>query len=220
MLKQTVQEEIFRRLHEVEKRLTYIESREEDGWKAASDQVDAAMEASRSGTNAIANLELKLAKDIEAIERTLATDLQAEVQQRNQSEAILRQLVSDEAQSAKNTMEQLSRTREQELELQVKELTQKLSDLCGNVEERFKELRQEVVSSVGAVSQEAARVEELLRDHQRIREESQMNLLQLLEDMCVRLHEQLVEEKKERVESQKRLEKLLLEYSSRQWVRT
>lgn len=219
MQAQLMQDDLFKRIHELDQRLQYIERREQEGWRVASQQISQISENSRSSTAVIANLELKLSRDIQFIEDTVAKEIQTESQRRSDTENRLRQSISDEAGAIRSAVITAEQSRFQDLDRRVNDLTTGLSELCSVFEERLDQLTGSVKQSLDVTRNEAARVEELLIAHKQQKEQEEVKLLTMLEEACVQLHQQIVQERNERQESHRRLERMLLEIGGRQWVR-
>ena len=220
MQSHTAHEELFRRLHEIEQKVQYIERREEEGWRLAKQQIGQITDSSRSSTTVVGNLELKLSKDIQFIEESVSKDIQMEVQRRAEGEQRMRQMIQEEAALVKTTIAQQEKARTNDIDTKLSEMTSTVAQLCTTMEERLAKLTLELVNNSEDSRKEVARVEDKLAQQKAAREAAEMNLLQILEETCVQLHQQIVAERNERVESHKRLERLLLEVSRRQWVRT
>lgn len=215
----TAQEEIYRKIHELESRLAYMERREQEGWQAVSAQVASILEASRSSTAIVGNLEIRMSKDVAFVEETTAKDLALEVQRRTESEQRLRQAIADEATHVRSTLEAAERQRTSDVDARLAALAAQASGLCKTLEERVRDMSSALSASVAAAEREATKVEERLAAHRSTRETAEMNVLQVLEETCVQLHRELMEERALRVESHKRLERLLLETGRKQWTK-
>jgi hypothetical protein len=216
----TALEELYKRVQEVDLKLQYMERREQEGWRVASQQISTIAENSRATGTTVANLELKLSKDVQFIEEQLARDVQGEAASRIETETRLKRIIADEAQTVRSAIAAAERDRFSELDAKVTDITSQLNDLCSSFETRLADMTTQLSRTLDATRKEATTVEEMLLRHKAERERAEMNLLAVVEETCVQLHQQIVQERHERVESQKRLEKILLEMSGRQWVRT
>ncbi len=220
MLQQTSQEELYRRLHDIEQKMQYIERREQEGWRLAQQQIASIADSTRSATIIVGNLELKLSKDVNFIEESVAKEIAQEVQRRAEGEQRLRQQITEEANLVKITVEQQERQRNAEVEAKITALTASVSRLVSDMEQKIGSATAELIRAADTAKRDATRVEDMLASHKATREAAELNVLQVLEETCVQLHQQIVAERNERLESHKRLERLLLEVSRRQWVRT
>lgn len=220
MQQHTALEELYRRIHEVDQKLQYIERREQEGWRVASQQITTIADNSRTTATTVANLELKISKDIQFIEEQLAKDVQTEAQQRAESESRLRRLITDEAAAVRSTIAATERDRFADLDRRLEGVTATLNTMCNQFEDRLTELTSQLSKTLDATRREATTIEEMIIRNKSEREKAEMNLLAVVEETCVQLHQQIVAERQERAESQKRLEKMLLDMSGRQWVRT
>ena len=216
----TALEELYRRVQEVDQKLQYMERREQEGWRVASQQITTIAENSRHTGTTVANLELKLSKDVQFIEEQLARDVQTEASARSDAETRLKRMIGDEASSVRSAIAAAERDRFADLDSRVSDITRQLNDLCGTFEKRLGEMTGQLSKTLDATRKEATTVEEMLLRHKAEREKAEMNLLAVVEETCVQLHQQIVQERQDRAESQKRLEKILLDMSGRQWVRT
>ena len=212
-------EELFKRIAAVDQQLQYIERREQEGWRVASEQIGSITENSRNATTAVANLELKLARDVQFYEEQLSKDIQVETQHRQEAEARLKQQITEESSGVRSAIATAEQNRFAELDLKVNDLTTNLAQLCNVVEERLTQLTDQLSNTLHTTRDEAQRVEDMMLKQKEEREKAEINLLAVLEETCVSLHQQIVAERNERIDSQKRMEKLLLEMSGRQWVR-
>ena len=216
----TALEELYKRVQDVDQKLQYMERREQEGWRVASQQITTIADNSRSTATSVANLELKISKDIQFIEEQLARDVQSEASQRAEGEGRLKRLIGDEATALRSAIAAAERDRFTELDTRVNEITIQLNELCTTFETRLVDMTGQLSKTLDATRREATTVEEMLLRHKAERETAEMNLLAVVEETCVQLHQQIVQERRDRVESQKRLEKILLDMSGRQWVRT
>lgn len=219
MEQHTALEEIYKRIQEVDQKLQYIERREQEGWRVASQQITTIADNSRNTGAVVANLELKASRDVQFIEEQLQKDVQMEAQQRQDGEARLKRLIGDEATAIRSAIATAERDRFTDLDRKVDGVTQQMNDMCEGFDKRLGELTKQMTEVLNATKSEAQKVEDMLLRNKAEREKAELNLLAVVEETCVKLHEQIVQERHERAESHKRLEKVLLDMSGRQWVR-
>lgn len=217
---QAAVDELFKKIHELDQRLQYMERRESESLRHSQHTIQTVSEQARTSTTSIANLEIKLSKDLQFMEDALTREIQTEAQNRADSEARLRQLLVDEATVIRSSLETNERGRNSEIEVTIHRLTSELNLLCTRFEESVGILESRLNDAVLSAQVQAKEAERKLQQHKAVREASEMHLLQVLEETCVELHNEIVQERQERSESHKRLERLLLDVSSRQWVRT
>jgi hypothetical protein len=219
-MQQLTTDELFKKIHEIDQRLQYMERREAESLRHSQQTVQNISEQARTASTSIANLEIKLSKDIQFLEETLTREIQVEAQRRSESESRLRQQLLDEAVVVRSSLEKNERNRSGEVEQALQRLTSELSSLCSRFEQSMQNLDFRLNDAVSSAIHQATEAERKLQQHKATRETAEMHLLQILEETCVELHNEIIQERQERIESNKRLERLLLEMSSRQWVRT
>ena len=219
-MQQLTTDELFKKIHELDQRLQYMERREAESLRHSQQTVQTVSEQARMASTSIANLEIKMSKDLQFLEDALTREIQVEAQRRVESEARLRQQLLDEATVVRSSLEKNERGRNSEVEQTLQRLTGELNALCTRFEDSINALDGRLNDAVANAQMQAKDAERKLQQHKVTREAAEMNLLQVLEETCVELHNEIIQERQERIDSNKRLERLLLEVSSRQWVRT
>jgi hypothetical protein len=211
---------LFRRVHEVDQKLLYVERREAESTRTVSQQIAELTERCRNVDTVIANLELKLARDIEFVEEAVTREVQSEASRHNETDSVLRSLVEEEGTSLRGALQQAYQSRTADVEHRLRTLSEEFSQLCLDVDQHIQRSKEGWETAISKCQQEALRAEDALRAYKLRREEAEMTLLKLLEDTCTQLHQEIVAEREERTQGFKRLERLLLETTgSRSWVR-
>jgi hypothetical protein len=209
-------EELARRVHELDQKLLYIERREQEAWALAGQQLTQLAEQSQAGAGAIAAGEVKLSKDLQRLEDVITKEMAVESQRRSETEATIRGLIETATAEVRNAIGQVEHTRFTALDRRMEEVARASSDLATGIERRLAAVSGETQEAAARALDEAQRIEGLLVQRRREQEEADVKLLNLLEETCVSLHQQLATERAEREESHRRLEKLLVDVAQRQ----
>ncbi|CUG07459.1 Hypothetical protein, putative [Bodo saltans] len=213
-------DELFRRIHELDQKLQYIERRAQDSTRHTSTQLSSIEGAAHNCASTVANVELKAAKDIERLEGDLQEMIQRESQARVDSESRLKKILADEVAAVRSSFLTQEHQRATQAQAWLHQSTELADTLRSKMDATFDHVQHQVDEVASVITDEARRVETVLSRHQSAREEAEMQLLRVLEDSCVQLHQEIVQERLERVESHKRLERLLLETVNKTWTRT
>ena len=111
----------------------------------------------------------------------------------------------------------LPQTHQQARELQ--ELRRRVDAMGDAIDAKAHALQQRIAEAAEEVQQNVAGVLEALEASRRGREAGERGLQSLVEESIAALSQELAEERRQRTESHKHLERVLLEAASRQWAR-
>ena len=212
-------DENAKRIQSLEQKVLYVEKREQEGWRVAAQQLNDLTEQSQSGTSSIANLEMRLSRELQRLEDTIGKELQTEVQRRNDAEKRSKDAISQAAAEVRDAIAQLEGNRFSVIDKKIDDMATTVSELCAVFDRRLSELSQQVAHMSKAAASEVVRIEEIMEKRKVEHEANEVRVLQLLEETCTGLHQQLQEERRLREESHMRLEKLLVESAQKPWVR-
>lgn len=210
---------ISRRIQALDQKMLYVERREQEGWKVAAQQLNDLTEQGQSGVAAIANLEMRLSRELQRMEEAIGKELQVEMQRRAEGETRAKESIAHAAAEVREAISALEGNRFAPLDKKIDDMATTVSELCGVFDRRLSELSQQVAHMSHAAATEVVRIEELVAHRKREHEANEVRVLQLLEDTCTGLHQQLMEERRLRGEAEMRLEKLLIESAQKPWVR-
>jgi len=213
-------DEVNKRIQSLDQKVLYVEKREQEGWRVAAQQLNDLTEQSQSGTASIANLEVRLSRELHRLEESIGKELNAELQRRTDAEKRSKDAIATAAAEVRESIAQLEGNRFSVIDKKIDDMATTVSELCSVFDQRLGELSEQVAHMSKAAATEVVRIEEMMEAKKREQEANEVRVLQLLEETCTGLHEQLQEERRLREESHMRLEKILVESAQKPWVRT
>lgn len=212
-------EAMAKRVQALDQKVLYVERREQEGWRVAAQQLNDLTEQSQGGTAAIANLEMRLSREVQRLEETVGRELAVEMQRRAEADTRAREAITHAATEVREAIAALEGNRFAVLDRKIDDMASTVSEMCGVFDKRLGELSSQVAHMSKAAATEVVRIEELIAARRKEHEANEVRVLLLLEETCTGLHEQLREERRLRDESHMRLEKLLVESAQKLWVR-
>lgn len=221
-------EDLFKRLHELDQRLSYMEKRDADAHTQHQHIMQQIESQCRSTTSIVANFEDRLSSDLQRLEEARQEDMAHEAKHRTTLEQRFQSQLQAELERVKillrgvtggaveegpklaaagvggGTLPTLPSMSEQEryMERYSKDLQSRVDLIAHQVEDACQLLQHQAAKAEGAL--------QAAEGH---REKAEMEVLSLVEELCDRLTEELKEERRERVESHRRLERILLQVS-------
>lgn len=103
--------------------------------------------------------------------------------------------------------------------MELKELALKLNVFADSIDSRAAAIKKDIEINANELKTDVQRVLSSLEAHRKHRDNSERALVDMIENTCVALRKEIEDEKRQRVESHKQLERVLLEAASRQWTR-
>ena len=102
-------DEVSKRIQSLDHKMLYVERRDQEGWRVAAQQLNDLTEQSQSGTSSIANLEIRLSRELQRLEETIGKELDVEVQRRTDAEKRSKDAISSAASEVREAIAQLEK---------------------------------------------------------------------------------------------------------------
>src|SRR3989338_5076392 len=132
-------DENAKRIQSLEQKVLYVEKREQEGWRVAAQQLNDLTEQSQGGTSSIANLEIRLSRELQRLEDTIGKELDVEVQRRTVAEKRSKDAISHAAAEVREAIAQLESNRFSVIDKKIDDMATTVSELCSVFDSRIGE---------------------------------------------------------------------------------
>jgi hypothetical protein len=210
------QDDLIRRIIELEQRIAYIENREEGSRRTAQSEAAKVVESAKRVGVSCNDLELRVTRDISRLDATLQHEYQTQHQRREAMEGALRETFVTEVEHIRQEVAKREASQSDSVQHRVMALSEQLDALAAAFQHDTDAQAAQMEDVRAFVDREVRALRESVDSTTKQREASEMSVLGVLEDMCVQLQKQIANERRERTESHKRLERLLLEATAGQ----
>lgn len=204
-------ESLMQRIQDLDAKLLYLERREAESASRSHAWMQKVESDSQNCGAMVANLELRWARDMERAEVILSEHVQREQRSRAEAERAIRQLIVDESAAVRRLTSSQEQMRVAEAQKWVSDASEQLDVLRRSTEQQLERMKATWGGSLNSMSKDMSTLENTITGYQQRREASEVQLLKLFEETCLQLHQEIVQERTERMESHRRLERLLVE---------